>query len=114
MTLGPAILLLAFIEKPLNRFGKVLTVYGKVPLFYFVIHFYLIHIAAFITALFMGYKWKDVVNAGPVGQQLPDYGFKLWIVYLIWISIVVVLYPFCKRYAKYKFDHPEKWWLSYL
>jgi presenilin-like A22 family membrane protease len=46
--------------------------------------------------------------------DLKGYGFSLGIVYLVWISIVVVLYPLCKWYDRYKTNHKEKRWLSYL
>ena len=54
-----------------------------------------------------------------VGEAIPNFvqpgeGFNLGIVYLIWIAIVVALYPVCKSYDKYKMAHKEKWWLSYL
>ncbi|MDQ6757587.1 MAG: hypothetical protein M3004_11695, partial [Bacteroidota bacterium] len=81
-----------------------------VPMFYYLIHFYVIHIAAIIAGLLSGFTFKQMAT----GQPLPEYGFKLWVVYLVWISIVVLLYYPCKKYAKYKFSHPEKWWLSYL
>jgi uncharacterized membrane protein len=114
MTIGPAILALAFIEKPLSRLGKVIAVYGKVPMFYYIIHFYVIHIGFVIAAMLTGYKLDQAINAGPLGNPLPDYGFKLWQVYTIWISIVALLYPLCKWYSDYKFRNPQKWWLSYL
>lgn len=110
MTIGPAILFLAFTEKTLNKFGNIISVYGKVPMFYYLIHFYVIHIAAITAALLSGFTFKQLAS----GQPLEGYGFKLWVVYLVWISIVALLYPICKKYAKYKFSHPEKWWLSYL
>jgi hypothetical protein len=46
--------------------------------------------------------------------KLKGYGFSLGTVYLIWIAIIVVLYPLCKKYDRYKSEHKEKWWLSYL
>ncbi len=83
-------------------------------MFYYMVHFYLIHIAAKIAALLSGYSLNEDMNSGPFGQPLQGYGFRLWVVYVVWLSIVAFLYPLCKRYAKYKSDYPEKWWLSYL
>jgi uncharacterized membrane protein len=113
MTIGPAILFLAFTERPLKRLGNIIATYGKVPMFYYILHFYIIHLAMLGAALLSGIKWKEVINASPF-QPLQEYGFRLWVVYVVWIAIVALLYPLCKRYAKYKYDHPEKWWLSYL
>ena len=45
---------------------------------------------------------------------VPGEGFSLPVVYLIWLAIVVIMYPLCKRYDIYKTNHKEKWWLSYL
>ncbi|MBA3673924.1 MAG: DUF1624 domain-containing protein [Chitinophagaceae bacterium] len=114
MTIGPAMLFLAFTERPLRRFGNIIATYGKVPMFYYILHFYLIHIAAKVAGLLSGYSLDQVLNSGPFGQHLPGYGFRLWVVYLVWLIIVALLYPLCKRYARYKSAHPEKWWLSYL
>jgi hypothetical protein len=114
MTIGPAMIFLAFTEKPLQTLGNVIATYGKVPMFYYILHFYLIHIAAKVAGLLSGYSLDQVLNSGPFGQPLPGYGFRLWEVYLVWLIIVALLYPLCKRYARYKSAHPEKWWLSYL
>ncbi len=113
MTIGPSILFLAFTEKPLNKFGKIISIYGKVPMFYYLIHFYVIHIASIIAGLLAGLTLQQMISFTP-NNLLPGFGFKLWVVYLVWMTIVALLYPLCKRYAKYKSEHPEKWWLSYL
>jgi hypothetical protein len=46
--------------------------------------------------------------------NLSGYGFSLGVVYLVWISVVLLLYPLCKWYDGYKSRHKEKWWLGYL
>jgi hypothetical protein len=82
-------------------------------MFYYILHFYMIHIAAVIAAMISGFSFKQAT--GPIiFQPLEGYGYKLWIVYLVWFCVVAALYPLCRWYAKYKFSHPEKWWLSYL
>ena len=45
---------------------------------------------------------------------LTGYGYPLWIVYTVWILVIVVLYPVCKKYMQYKANNKDKWWLSYL
>ena len=103
MILGPSILFLYFFEGVQNWFTRILVTIGKVPMFYYIIHIYLIHTIAILTE--------------PSNPQSP-FGlsgeFHLWTVYLIWIGVVFVLYFPCKWYGKYKSAHPEKWWLSYL
>ena len=117
MTLGPAILFLAFTEKATNGFAKIISVYGRVPMFYYVVHIFLIHIFAMVAAgLFTDFDWKVWILKQPLwfAEDLKGYGFSLGIVYLVWLAIVIGLYPLCKWYDKYKTNHKEKWWLSYL
>src|SRR5205085_2385630 len=59
MTLGPAIVLLAFLEKPLNRLGKIIIRFGRVPLFFYVLHLYLIHLLAMGAVVLSGRPWTD-------------------------------------------------------
>ncbi|MEO5783573.1 MAG: heparan-alpha-glucosaminide N-acetyltransferase domain-containing protein [Ginsengibacter sp.] len=112
ITLGPAIIFLAFAEQPLNRFGRFISVYGRVPMFYYLIHIYLIHFLAMMAAQLTGFGWRAMI--ADIFPEIKGYGFNLWVVYLIWIGVVLALYPLCKWYDKYKTNHKEKWWLSYL
>ena len=118
MTLGPALILLALLEKPLNRFGKIIIVFGRVPLFFYILHIYLIHGLAVIAVVLSGRPWTDMISITNLNAKdspwLQGYGFSLWQTYLVWILVVALLYPLCKWYDKYKTSHKEKWWLSYL
>jgi len=116
MTLGPAMIFLAFTENANNKVSQIISVYGRVPLFYYLTHFFLLHLFAMIAAQLTGFGWYAMVLDQPVTSEpkLNGYGFSLGITYLVWITVVVVLYPFCKRYDTYKQSHKEKWWLSYL
>jgi hypothetical protein len=117
MTLGPSVLFLAFAEKINNTASKVVSVYGRVPMFYYVLHIFLIHLLAMAAAgLFTDYGWSVWILKQPLwfAEGLKGYGFSLSIVYLVWAVVVIGLYPLCKRYDRYKSAHREKWWLSYL
>ena len=118
MTLGPVIMLLAFLEKPLKRIGRFFIVFGRVPLFFYILHLYLIHGLATIAVVLSGRPWTDMIsttNFNAVDSPwLKGYGFSLWQVYLIWLLVVAMLYPLCRWYDGYKTAHKEKWWLSYL
>jgi uncharacterized membrane protein len=116
MTLGPALAFLSLAEKPLRWLSKNMVIYGRVPLFYYVIHFYWLHLLAMLAASLTGYKWSDMVLTTFVtfSPNLKGFGFNLTLVYLIWIGIVLSLYPLCKWYDKYKSNHRGVWWLSYL
>jgi len=117
MTLGPACLFLAFTEKMNGAIVKVVSVYGRVPMFYYLVHIYVIHLIAMIaSALTTGQHWDIWILKQPIWftESLRGYGFSLVVAYVIWVAVVIVLYPFCKKYDQYKQSHKEKWWLSYL
>lgn len=116
MTLGPALLFLALAERPLNAFTQKIIVFGRVPMFYYIVHIYLIHLLALVAAALTGYKWQYMVLDTWVSDssELKGFGFNLAVVYLLWVVLVVVLYPLCKWYDNYKRAHREKWWLSYI
>lgn len=103
MTLGPSILFLYFFDGIDNGITKILTTIGKVPMFYYIVHIYIIHTIAFLTE-----NASENTPFHLIGR------FHLWTVYLIWFGIVLGLYFPCQWYGKYKSAHPEKWWLSYL
>lgn len=117
MMIGPALLLLAFVEGIKNKLTDSMVVFGRTAFFYYILHIYIIHIAAAVCFFARGHSWADAAN---VGQQFPfmfvapGEGYGLGIVYLVWILVVAGLYPLCKWYDRYKTSHPEKWWLSYL
>ncbi|HEY0610634.1 MAG TPA: heparan-alpha-glucosaminide N-acetyltransferase domain-containing protein [Chitinophaga sp.] len=116
MTLGPSFLFLAFAEGPLNGLTKKLVVVGRVPMFFYILHIAFIHLLAVFAALMTGYKASDMVLSTWVtdSPQLRGYGFNLLTVYLLWIAVVIALYPLCKWYDAYKRSHREKQWLSYI
>jgi len=112
LTIGVALVLLAISEKFKNKFTKVLSVYGSVPFFYYVIHFYLLHTILVIVFFLSGYTSKDIYSV-PFLFRPTQFGFDLWGVYLIWIVVVLALYYPCKWFKKYKETH-SKWWLRYV
>ena len=118
ITIGPALLLLAFVEKIKNSFTNIMAIYGRTAFFYYILHFYLIHIIAAIVYFAKGqHDIAFAMNAMkklPLMFVIPGEGFGLGIVYLVWALVVIALYPLCKKYDKYKSCHKEKWWLSYL
>ncbi len=116
MTLGPAFLFLAWSEKLRGRLASALIVFGRVPFFYYILHLYLIHGLALVAAELTGFGWLSMildttVNSSP---QLNGYGFSLPVVYLVWIGVVLALYPLCAWFSKVKSNNRQHWWLSYL
>jgi uncharacterized membrane protein len=117
ITLGPAMIFLSLAEKPLNRLTEKITVFGRVPFFYYVVHLFLIHLLAMIGAIISGYNWTDMILSTRINRVagLKGYGFNLLTVYVVWIALVLFLYPFCKWFDRYKRKHQlNKRWLTYL
>lgn len=116
MTLGATFLFLANSEKLKGRIVNFFCTFGRVPFFYYILHIYIIHIIAIIMAQISGWGWKKMILSTFIAFEpnMKGYGYSLWIVYVIWISVILLLYPLCKRFDKYKQNHKEKWWLSYL
>lgn len=112
MTLGPAMLFLAFTENLSNRFTRITSVYGAVPFFYYVLHFYLLHTLLIVVFFATGHSTKDIVQI-PFLFRPATFGFSLPIVYLIWLCVVASLYLPCKWFKRYKETH-RQWWLSYV
>lgn len=96
-------------------FQNIFSVYGKVPMFYYLIHLYLIRLAVFVMVFAQGFHWKDLLfRPFQFGRPASGSGISLGMVYLVWLLIVVLLYPLCKWYGNYKMQHKEKEWLRYL
>jgi uncharacterized membrane protein len=116
VTLGPAFLLLAVSENYYGPISQRIKILGRVPMFYYLLHLYLIHILAVIAAVATGYQFSDMVFNTWVtnSPSLKGYGFSLGVVYIVWIAVVVILYPLCEWYDRYKMAQRSKWWLSYV
>jgi uncharacterized membrane protein len=117
MTIGPAILFLAWAGKAKNKLTEIITVYGRVPFFYYVLHFYLIHTVSAVLSFTRGHSFAEGIHPGS-GGFLPNFiyeneGYSLLFVYVMWLLIVAALYPVCKWFSDYKKTHTQ-WWLSYL
>jgi uncharacterized membrane protein len=120
MTLGPALIALAWLDRrPFSR-SNPLIVFGRVPLFYFVLHFFAAHVAAFALALvtYGSSAWTFMRQpvpsmGGPAASFPPGFGWDLWVAYAVWIAIVIALYPLCRWFAALK-ERTRSWWLSYL
>ncbi|MBI3790052.1 MAG: DUF1624 domain-containing protein [Gemmatimonadetes bacterium] len=113
MTLGPAIAILPWADRARNWFTDLCHLFGRVPMFYYLVHIPAIHLAAMVVS---------VVRAGSVIPQLvgnfplmpprmpDDYQWSLGLLYLVWAVVVVgVLWPACRWYAGYKARHPGGW-----
>jgi uncharacterized membrane protein len=103
MTLGPALILLAAFEHARGPLARVLTIFGQVPFFYYVVHIYLIHALAVVTGVAM---------TGAL-TRTPVIGLSLAGIYLVWLLVLVLLYPICRWFAELK-ERGTGWWWRYL
>jgi uncharacterized membrane protein len=120
MTLGPGLLVLAYLDQRSFKASNPLIVFGRVPMFYFILHFYLIHALAVLAAwLRYGtaaarFTFSPLPSMGGPAKLFPSaFGYSLWVVYGVWMLVVVSLYPLCRWFAKVKATRRD-WWLSYL
>jgi uncharacterized membrane protein len=117
ITIGPALLVLSLFEKIRNRFTDTIKIYGRVAFFYYILHLYLIHTLSMIAFFIRGHNMNDAYDPKshfPFYFEIPGEGYNLPVVYAVWILVILALYPLCKKYDRYKTEHREKWWLSYL
>jgi uncharacterized membrane protein len=120
MTLGPALLVLAYLDRHPLAPDNPLLILGRVPLSYFVLHFYLIHAFAVLAACLrygphaFSFIFNPMPSLGGPRDLFPSpFGYSLWVTYLVWLLVVVSLYPLCKWFAGVKSTNRAPW-LSYL
>jgi uncharacterized membrane protein len=111
VTLGIMFLMLALAERATASVTVITSVYGKVPLFYFVVHFYLIHTILLMVLLWQGFSWGDLTFASGSFGRPPDVpsGISLAGIYGVWIGVVLILYRPCQWFGKYKTGKPNSW-----
>jgi uncharacterized membrane protein len=116
MTLGPALIALALFDGVKERgLARVLLVFGRVPMFYYVLHIYLIHVLAIVVARTFHQPSAFLWSWDFILQLLPEgYGHHLPFVYLMWFTVLLILYLPCKRYMEFKRRHRDWRWLSYV
>lgn len=113
MTIGPAILAMPLLESLNGRAGKFFTVYGRVPMFYYILHIYLIHMMAVIVATIVGAPLEYFTSNAMIFAPKEGWGYDLPGVYLAWVVAVLLLYFPSRWFMKVKQQH-KKWWLSYI
>ena len=117
MTLGPALLLLRAFDNGVPGLLRPALIIGKVPLFFFVLHFFLIHLLAVLVSELRYGEIGEMFRSPDLGHfpfsPPPGWGQPLPVIYAIWIAVVLILYPLCRWYAQVK-QRSKSWWLSYL
>jgi uncharacterized membrane protein len=113
MTLGPVFIALALTERVQGRVAGLLTVYGRVPLFFYVVHIFLAHLAGVAIALIQHGELRRIPAMTDPASIPAWYGVPLWGVYLAWAAVVLLMYFPCRLFAEYKSTR-NYWWLRYL
>jgi uncharacterized membrane protein len=116
-TLGVLLLVFALMDLALERRWipralSVVEVYGRVPFFYYVLHFYLLHVLAIVALMLESHTVHVSIAATAMGKVGHGW-FGLPGVYLVWICVVAALYLPCRWFAGVKARRRD-WWLSYL
>jgi len=119
MTLGPALIALAFVDRRNFSSFNPLIVFGRVPFFFFLFHMALAHVLAVVLSAFRYGPHRFLLlpppSLGGSREIFPaDYGFSLPAVYVIWLGVILISYPVCRWYANLKNRRRDLWWLSYL
>jgi uncharacterized membrane protein len=117
MTLGPAMLILAAVDGETPRALRPALIIGKVPFFYYLVHVLVLHVFAVIASAarfgtIVPMFESPTLDKYPI-TQVPGWPAPLPVVYAVWITVVLILYPLCRWYAALR-QRSTAWWLSYL
>jgi hypothetical protein len=117
MTLGPILLLLRAFEDRVPKLLRPALIIGKVPLFFFLAHFFLIHLLAVAASELRYGRIGEMFQSPDLAHfpfsQPPGWGESLLAIYAIWLGVVLLMFPLCRWFARVKQNH-NAWWLSYL
>ncbi len=116
MTLGPIIALIPLLENARGAVTQAITIFGRVPFFYYVLHIPLIHaLALVVSKIRLGYVSPWLFANHPMGNPEPPDGYvwSLPLLYLVWGIAIVLLYFACRWFAGVKARRKD-WWLKYV
>jgi hypothetical protein len=116
MTLGPVFLLLPVLERARGRLADALVVFGRVPLFFYLLHIALIHMVAVFISLIRqdnGIAWLRGNHPVAIGPPPAGYTWSLTLLYAVTALVVVLLYFPCRWFAALRSRRPDSW-LRYL
>jgi uncharacterized membrane protein len=110
MTLGPTIALLPLAERAHGRIADMLATFGRVPMFYYLLHIPTIHIAALLVTLVRERQvHPEWYASAPFTSVPPDHRWSLWLLYVVFALVVVALYPVCRWFDRVKAQRESGW-----
>jgi hypothetical protein len=120
MTLGPLLMAFAWCDRPPGAIGRALSVYGRVPMFFYVVHLPIAHLLSVAVAVVQasgfhgaGLHWAAFQSPGFIVAPPPGFGLSLPAVWALWVLLVLALYVPCLRYGAFK-ARSRAAWTSYL
>lgn len=115
LTLGVSILLFMALPRLPTIAKTPLLAFGRTSLFTYIVHIYVVHVAAILIGLTQGVPPQAFLRVLPDPSRVAEhhFGLPLWGVYLVWLAILALLYPLSRWYANYRSTH-RTWWTSYI
>jgi len=115
VTLGIMFFVLYLADNKDSWFTRIFSVYGKVPMFFYILHWYVVHLSMFVMLIVQGVEWKDMpFGVMQFGRPVSGVGIELPYIYVYWFCLVILMYPLCAWYGKYKAKNRQIKWLKYL
>ena len=110
MTMGPALIFLSVVERVGHPLASPVIVFGRVPFFFYIIHLYIIHALATLMLVYEGRDWSEYILSarGIASGTLSNVGLRLDAVYIVWILVILLLFPLCRWYQKYRENYPSR------
>ena len=109
MTLGPALLLLCALEGTQNKAASFFRTFGRVPFFFYTLHFAVINFFAHLWHYFRYGQWFNFITT-PKAQWPADYEPNLGLMYGVWAVVILGFYFLCRWYGSFRFGRKEWWW----
>jgi hypothetical protein len=100
-------------EQVPGKVASAIIVYGRVPLFFYVVHIYVAHVLAIVVAIIARQPYGWLLHGGVMTPSDPGYGHSLLFCYAMWLLVLTVLYYPCVWYGGIK-RRSKSWWFSYL
>jgi uncharacterized membrane protein len=117
LTLWIWTILLWYFDKKEGSIYKIISVYWKVPLFFYIVHIYIIHLLSMGYAQLSGYWWQSMILYWWVNESIvlqSWYGTNLLTIYIITFLLILFLYPVCKYWYSLKVSYKKYFWSHYM